>query len=164
MRRRLCLTVVLASLGVAVLAGCRASGPPRPTPAVNATIGEFVSIIAWREATDNGLVPSGDARVHVRCRPYREFGQRKRDKDWIEHWYVVIFDVVEVLRGTWPEDTVSFIVVDAWPTPESGIMVDKVWLYQPGTEFLFELRTDTRPATIVGQAMLPPVSTQSAVP
>ena len=152
---RIHLKLGVAILSLALLPACRSSGPPAGAPAVNAVFDREAEL-RYYSLPENGELPeTGDTRIHARCRDYREFAQRRRDKDWIEYWAVVTFDIVQVQRGTWPEDTLSFLTMAAWPTPESGIMVDQVLLYRPGVEFIFELRTDEQPARIVGQAMLP---------
>ena len=148
-------TLLSATLGLGLLLGCRASGPPAGSPVVNAVFDDQAVLLNYSLPQDGELPETGDTRVYARYRDYREYAQRKHNKNWIEYWAVATFDVVEVQRGAWPDDTLSFLSMSMWPTPESGIMVDQVLVYRPGTEFLFELRTDEKPARIVGQALLP---------
>lgn len=148
------LMLCIAGLGFGLLFGCRASGPPAGAPAVNAAFDRKVEQRDFGRPREGELPETGDTRVRTRCREYHEFGQRPWNKNWVDHWYVVTFDVLQVERGTWPDDTLSLLTKARLPTPESGIMLGWEWLYQPGAEFLFELRTDERPARIVGQARL----------
>ena len=150
--RALCLVTLILTL----LPACRSSGPPASAPAVNAVFDRQAVHRYYSLPQEGDLPEMGDTRIHARCSDYREFAQRKRNKNWIEYWAVATFDIVQVQRGTWPENTLSFLTMSIWPTPESGIMVDQVLLYRPGVEFIFELRTDEQPARIVGQTMLPP--------
>lgn len=151
-------TVLSVALGLVGLLGCRASGPPAGAPKVNAVFDDDAALHASLQAGKGELSETGDTRVRACCREYREFAQRKRDKDWIETWAVAKFDVREVLRGVWPNDELSFLRMSTWPTPESGMVVEQeLLLYRPGVEFLFELRTDEQPARVVGQALLTPL-------
>lgn len=150
-------------LGFTLMPACRASGPPAGAPKVNAVFDEKAELLYSGRPEAGGLPETGDTRLYARCREYREFAQRKRNKNWIEYWAVASFDVVEVQRGAWPHDSLSFLTMSMWPTPASGIMLrHEVMLYRPGVEFRFELRTDENPARIVGQALLTPMGSENA--
>jgi hypothetical protein len=153
MRRTASLGLLLILLGPLA---CRSTGPPVPPPPVNAVFGES---IATHDVGDQGhRGPLGDTRLTVRCRSYDKFAERKRG-DWITTWYVVRCDVVSVDCGTWPDAELSFTCGAKVPTPESGIMLDIVWLYPPGKVWVFELDTRSQPARIVGR-YAPPDSEQ----
>jgi hypothetical protein len=59
--------------------------------------------------------------------------------------------VTAVERGSWTGDRLVFVVTDAWPTVESGIMVEKMpWVYRAGAELRMGLRTGREVVEIVG--------------
>ncbi len=157
------LFAVLGSLALVLLVGCRSAGPPSPAPPVNAAFGKQVQLCDYRQPRPEELAATGVTCIRARCHDYTEFAQRPRNKDWIEHWFVVTCDVLAVERGVWRADIVSFTTMELRPTPGSGICLGTVWLYQQGTELLFELDTHHQPAMIVGQALLPGPATQGAV-
>ena len=139
--------------------GCR-SGPPTPKPPVNAVLAPTVSIYGQARYL-NQERPTGDTRLRARVRSSDEYAQRKRNRNWVVHWYAVRLDVLAVERGTWSEPTLSFVVSDMWPTLESGILVYTLpWPYRPGVEWVFELDTSRKPAVIVDQ--LEPESGETA--
>lgn len=144
MRVPLTVAVVVAC----ACSGCR-SGPPGPKPSVNATVDSHLAIYY-------DVIPERGSEVVVvaRCRSCEEFN-KTRHGSWNHHWFVVGFDVIDVEQGTWSESTVSFICFDAWPTPESGIMLGKAaWPYRPGVKMRLWLDTKRSPARVVGQQLL----------
>ena len=135
------------------LLGCRSSTqpsaptPPAPAPVVNARLDKHVPLYSRTGKT-------GDACLLARCRSCDEFGKRTKG-DWIHTWVVARFDVLNVEQGTWPETNLSFICYDAWPTPESGIMLKKaLWPYRPDTTIRFWIDTTVQPPTIVDQQLI----------
>jgi len=145
--------VAACASGVLSLVGCRTSGPPRPPgplPAVNATVPNDVAVYFDCPADSD---PNADTRVVARCRGSEEFWKKTRG-NWEYTWGVVRCDVLTVERGTWPDATVSFLCWDAWPTPESGIMVSKPpWPYFKDTILVFDLDTTQHPARVLGQVI-----------
>jgi hypothetical protein len=128
----------------AAVVGCDPQGtgfpatPPTPPKAYNAI---------WQgpDRTD-----SGDAVVIARCRGADEYAKTAAGKDWNYHWYWVPMDVLAVERGTWIDKEVNFVYPDAWPTPESGIMINKQsFPFTKGYVFALTLKTTTQPATVV---------------
>lgn len=92
----------------------------------------------------------GDAVVIARCRGADEYAKTSAGRDWNHHWYLVSMDVLAIERGTWIEKELNFVYPDAWPTPESGIMIDKdVFPFAKGYTFALTLKTDAEPATVV---------------
>ena len=175
------LFAVLAG-GVLLGAGCRANGPPvppEPWPVVNAVLPQLMPLYEGYAGGDEaggmgGAAPDaaqkpdagnasgaepgpdavGDTRVVARCCGCENFWQKTRG-NWEYTWMVVRFDVEAVERGTWPDATLSFICWDSWPTPESGIMVDKLpWPYCKDARFAFDLDTSQKPPLVVKQKTL----------
>ncbi len=160
---RIPLAVACASLATAILAGCQSAVPVSPVP-VNATLAPHVKTRDERQPTAGELPQLGNTRLRARCRTYTEFCQRPRRKDWNEHWFVITADVLSVDRGVWSAPTLTFVTMDLWPTPASGIMLKKEWLYEPGVDLVFELDTRAHPALILGQACLASSSMAAAAP
>lgn len=127
-----------ALLGVAA-AGCDPLKPPDPPKPVNAAL--------VPEAAYTHDLAKGDTVLVARCRGADEYAQTTPKKDWVDHWYQVTMDVLAVERGTWTEKEVKFVYLDSWPTPESGIMVDKPpFPFGPGYVFALALKTSQTPA------------------
>lgn len=92
----------------------------------------------------------GDAVVIARCRGADEYAKTSASKEWNYHWYLVSIDILVVERGTWIDKEVNFVYPDAWPTPESGIMIDKgVFPFAKGHIFALTMKTTAKPATVV---------------
>lgn len=136
----------LCGLLTAAVVGCGSHGlgwpstlpaPPRPPKACNAI---------WPKPDH---ADHGDTVVIARCRGADEYAQTSAGKDWNYHWYLVPMDVLAVERGEWIEKEVNFVYPDAWPTPESGIMFDKVFPFAKGYVFALTLLTSAKPATVV---------------
>lgn len=153
-RARIPLKALLVLLTTLAPLGCSAH-PPRPWPTVNACVDKHRPLYRPTQA-------SGDTRPLVRCRSCDKFGE-SRHGHWIYTWLVARFDVLSAEKGNWSEPELSFICFDAWPTPESGIMVGKaVWPYRPGVELRFEIDTTTHPPTVVSQHFVSEPPPQSA--
>lgn len=139
-------TCVACFLLTAAVVGCDSHGigipstppPPLPPKACNTIL----------QTPDR--MASGDAVVIVRCRGADEYAKTAASKDWNYHWNLVTMDVLVVERGTWIDKEVNFIYPDAWPTPESGIMIDKgAFPFAKGYIFALTMKTTAQPATIV---------------
>jgi hypothetical protein len=112
--------------------------PPTPPKACNAV---------WPKSDQ---VDHGDTVVIARCRGADEYAKTSEGKEWNYHWYLVSMDVLAVERGTWIEKQVNFVYPDEWPTPESGIMIDKaVFPFGKGYIFALTLMTPAQPSTVV---------------
>jgi hypothetical protein len=142
------MTCVACALLAAVTVGCdpaemrAAPTPPKP---VNAAINpqDFM----WRGPDRMNL---GDTVVIARCRGADEYAVTPARKNWLNHWYIVTLDVLAVERGTWADKEVSMVYLDVWPTPESGIMVDKpVFPFITGQVLALALKTSEKPAMLV---------------
>jgi hypothetical protein len=148
---------VVAATALLPPSGCRASGPPRPPgtpPPVNAAVPDDVALYV-DHATES------DVRVVARCRGSETFWTATRG-DWEYTWAVVRCDVVAVERGHWADPTLTFVCVDAWPTPESGLLVCKApWPYRASAVLAFDLDTRQRPALVVGQVLREPAPAES---
>jgi hypothetical protein len=142
-RMRLALGVLLT----ATVVGCGSHRPGCPSaPAAPAAPPQACNAI-WPRP---GETDRGDAVVIARCRGASEYAKTSAGKDWNYHWHLVSMDVLGVERGTWIEKEVNFVYPDAWPTPESGIMVDKnPFPFAKGCVFALMLKTSARPATVV---------------
>ena len=137
----------LCGLLTAAVVGCGSHGlgwpstppsPPTPPKACNA-------IWPKPEQADHG-----DTVVIARCRGADKYAKTSAGKDWNYHWYLVPMDVLAVERGVWIEKEVNFVYPDAWPTPESGIMLKKeVFPFAKGYIFALTLMTSAKPATVV---------------
>lgn len=103
--------------------------PPAGAPAVNARF------------ADPGNTLPVDTVVKATCAESREFGKVQQG-NWITVWYLVQCDVTAVEQGHWPGGRLVFVAQDAWPTPESGIMLDKgPWPYRVGATLRVFLNT-----------------------
>lgn len=138
------MTCAAWCLLTAAVIGCDQRGigfaptPPTPPNVCNAI---------WQRLDQ---MDSGDAVVIARCRGAYEYAKTAASKDWNYHWHLVPMDVLAVERGTWIDKEVNFVFPDAWPTPESGIMINKdVFPFAKGYVFAFTVKTTTHPATIV---------------
>jgi hypothetical protein len=70
--------------------------------------------------------------------------------NWERHWCVINWEIIEVTRGKWPDDHLTFIYCYTWPTPESGIVIKSgEFPYSEGNVFRFWLDTKMKPALIV---------------
>jgi hypothetical protein len=98
---------------------------------------------------------AADIVVVARCVSSKQFAQQ-RHGDWNHFWYVVTFEVLTVEKAKWDHPNLSFVCMDAWPTPESGIMVNKApWPYPVGVRMRFWLDGTKIPARVLGQERLP---------
>jgi len=114
--------------------------PVRPTPPITCNA-------IWPMPYQTG---HGDTVVVTRCRGADEYAKTSAGKDWNYHWYLVSTDVLSVERGAWIEKNVTFVYPDPWPTPESGIMLNKVDLpFAKGRIFALTLITSAKPATVM---------------
>jgi len=112
--------------------------PPTPPKTCNAI---------WSKSDQ---VEHGDTVVIARCRGADEYAITSARKHWNHHWHLVPMDVLAIERGTWIEREVNFVYPDAWPTPESGIILDKgVFPFAKGYVFALTLNTSKTPATVV---------------
>lgn len=137
----------ICGLLAAAFAGCDSHGlrgpsmppvPPTPPKACNAI---------WPKPDQ---ADQGDTVVIARCRGVDEYAKTSAGKDWNHHWLLVSMEVLAVERGAWVEREVNFVHPDAWPTPESGIMLDKaVFPFAKGNIFALTLMTRAKPATVV---------------
>ena len=119
--------------------------PPADAPAANCTT--VGNIIPYDGLPD----PRRETIVVARCSLVRRYATVTRG-DWNYSWYVFGFDVASAERGAWPAKQVVFVAYDAWPTLESGIMVDKApFPYAVGRVMAFYVRTETSPPLVVGQ-------------
>lgn len=148
----------LGILLIAIILGCHS---PRQTsgeellPPIPPKTAESCNAI-WTESD----LYQGNAVLIVRCRGVEEYGKTSAGKNWNYHWSLISMDVLTVERGTWTKKEVNFVYPDAWPTPESGIMIDKnVFPFAKGYIFALTMETSTKPATVVAferRSFVPP--------
>ncbi|MBP7274825.1 MAG: hypothetical protein KBA51_01320 [Kiritimatiellae bacterium] len=140
-RLSLCALLTAAAIGGGSLRAGRPSALPAPAAH------DKVCNAVW---SGPDQADPGDAVVIARCRGADEYAKTSAGKDWNHHWYLVEMDVLAVERGTWTEKEVRFAYPDAWPTPESGIMIDKaVFPFAKGYILALTLKTGATPATVV---------------
>jgi hypothetical protein len=153
--RRLCghgvtvLLTIATTGGCLAASGCRSSGPPRPPgrlPAINVVIPDDRPWYFDRAA-------DAPTRVVARCRGCEYFWKKTRG-NWEYTWAVVRFDVLSVEHGSWPDATLAFVCWESWPTPESGIMINRPPSpYRKDATLVFDLDTMQNPARVVGQVV-----------
>lgn len=156
--------VLIVLIGLLAVGGCYAAKlafeSPSPPMAVNACLADHVAIYNDKSAT-------GDTVLVGRClTDGDEFARRTRG-NWVHYWRLVRVELLAVEQGRWDQrlgtttpgaagpaglGELRFVVEDAWPTPESGIMIDKApWPYRPEYVYAFTLDTTVSPARIVSQ-------------
>ena len=140
-RFSLCVLLTTAVLGCGshgLVWPTKSHAPPTPPKTCNAI---------WPKTNQ---IERGDTVVIARCRGADDYATTFARKDWNYHWYLVSMDVLAVERGTWNENEVNFVYPDAWPTPGSGIRIDKVLFpFAKGYIFALTLKTRAQPATLV---------------
>jgi hypothetical protein len=144
------LPSVLLVAAVLLGAGCQPDGrrtppdPPAGGPQPNSRTPEH-----W--VPRRGHLDEGDAVVLARLASDTVYAKVRRG-DWEDHWHLFVFDVLAVERGSWSPKRVVVAAADAWPTPESGIVLGRpVWPYMPGRYYALALRTAETPPLVVGQ-------------
>lgn len=132
---------VWAELAIAA-AGC---GAPEPPQNVNAYLPKNVPVIgAGIEVCDKA-----DTLVLAQCTQSKEYATIV-EGNWVNSWCVTAWKVLQVERGKWPQETISFIFCDKWPTPQPGIMVRKAPIpYYTGAIQAFCIDTADAKTTIV---------------
>jgi hypothetical protein len=112
--------------------------PPVPPKPCNAT---------WSKP---GQTVAGDTVVIARCQGADQYTQTPAGKNWVYEWYRVSMDVLTIERGTFIQKEISFVYPDFWPTPKSGIMIDKdVFPFAKGYIFAVTLKTNAQTVTVV---------------
>jgi len=126
-----------------VLGGCGC--PPLPPEPVNARLPDHAAIYVDRPG-------AGDVVVVGRCTSSTEYAVTSQG-DWNHHWYLVRVELLVVEKGRWDDSRgLTFIAVDGWPKPESGIVLDKApWPYRTGRVYAFTLSTASKPPLVAGQ-------------
>jgi hypothetical protein len=77
---------------------------------------------------------------------------RTRSGKWITYWYLCKFKIMTPVAGDLDENEIAFVCKDAWPTPESGLMIDKVpFPYFKGKIFLFAIKNKNKPYQVLYQ-------------
>lgn len=134
---------ILAGVIFSVLTGC---GTPRPPQKVNARLPNDSPFFTKRQSTIQGNVV-----ILARCTRMEEYAKTVKG-NWEHHWYFTEWDVIEVIHGRWHSPHLTFIFVDRWPTPESGIKLKKAPLpYWEGRIFAFWLDSSVKLPLIVRQ-------------
>jgi hypothetical protein len=136
--------IVLPILAMMAL-GC---GAPQPPQKVNAYLPANVPLVgAGTEAC-----ATADAIVLGKCAQCREYATIVQG-DWVNSWYVAQWRVLRVEQGQWPDRTISFVFVDKWPAPDSGIMVKKAPMpYHVGAVRAFCLDMKGQPTIVADQS------------
>jgi len=126
--------------------------PPADAPAVNCVVTD-VGPRHTEPFKEAGAV------VVARCTAVNQYATVRRG-NWDFFWSLVACDVIRVERGRWPHPRVVFCCYDPWPTPESGIMVNKMpFPYAEGRVLAIALDPDAEPPRVLDQqwrSRLPP--------
>ncbi len=120
-------------------AGCEltGSGAPKPPGPVTAELPEHSPFFRMDDRPC-------DVSLLAQCVSIDLYAQTKRG-DWITNWYLTRWHILEVREGAWEYEDLAFVFRDSWPTPESGILLQKLpVLYIPGRIFLFGLGINDR--------------------
>jgi hypothetical protein len=147
-------------VATALLAGCSEprsmspgswNGEPPPLPAD----APEVNCVVWGHGHEyrGPFAPfeEAEAVAVARCTEVRQYATVRRGL-WEFVWYLVACDVIRVERGAWPHDRLVFCCYDAWPTPESGIMLGKgPFPFAEGRVVALALETQADPPRVVGQ-------------
>jgi hypothetical protein len=138
-------TVVHSALAIIIffVGGCY---PPQPPVSVNARLPKdaHTYFYFWEPWSKE------DVCLLARCKEIiKDYAITVRG-NWERHWCVISSEIIEVTRGKWPDDHLTFIYYYTWPTPESGIVVKAgEFPYSEGNVFRFWLDTTVKPALIV---------------
>lgn len=125
--------------------GC--SSTPAPPQEVNAKLEDLSPYIITKPDKT-----TADTLVVAQCKKINEYAVTKQNKNWRYHWYYTEWDVINVEKGKWPEPQIKFVFRDSWPTPESGIIIDKQeHPYQKGRIFFFEFDMSRKEPLIIAQ-------------
>lgn len=120
----------------------RQLAPPLPPEPLHA-------ILSTQPRTRLGVTQQYDAIVLVSVDSVYEYETRKKG-NWITHWYLCKTSVLQVFEGTVSETNLNVRFSDAWPTPESGIILDKnPSVFQNEAVIALWMKTNTRPYEIV---------------
>ena len=96
-------------------------------------------------------VSQPDTSIIAQCLRIEKYDQRTKG-NWITYWYLTDWKIIKVESGNWSDPNLSFVIADTWPTPESGIEVDKMpWPYRQGRIFCFGIDTSKKLPLIVSQ-------------
>jgi hypothetical protein len=97
------------------------------------------------------FVSQPDTRIIAQCRQIKQY-DKKTKGNWSTYWYLIDWKVIKVESGKWSDPNLTYVIADNWPTPESGIMVNKMpWPYRQGRIFCFGLDTSRKLPLIVHQ-------------
>ncbi len=92
----------------------------------------------------------GDTVVVASFRQASKYSTTRRG-DWDYSWFLVVYEVIRIERGSWIEDELVFATFDRHPTPGSNIMIRRgPWPFRKGTVYAFALDSTQACARIVG--------------
>jgi len=131
-------------------AGCY---PPQPPVAVNARLPKDAHTYFhfWEPWSKENIC------LLARCKDVKKYARTIKG-NWEYNWMVINWEIMEVTRGKWPDDHLTFVWYYTWPTPESGIVVKTgEFPYSEGNVFRFWLDTTMKPALIVMEEECSPV-------
>ncbi len=137
-------TVVHSALAIIIffVGGCY---PPRPPVSVNARLPKDAHIYfdRWEPWSKENVC------LLARCKEIKDYARTVKG-NWVYNWKVINWEIIEVTRGKWTDDRLTFVDYYNWPTPESGIVVKGgEFSYSKGNVFRFWLDTTVKPALIV---------------
>jgi hypothetical protein len=114
----------------------RQLAPPVPPEPLHA-------ILSNQPCTRLGVTQQYDAIVLVSVDSVYEYETCKKG-NWITHWYLCKTSVLQVFQGAVPETNLNVRFSDAWPTPESGIVLRKdPWVFQNEAVIALWMKTNT---------------------
>jgi hypothetical protein len=145
-RRATCaITLYLLALS---LGGCYTPNPPKSTPRASAIIDGYRPIYTDSVASDS----SADVILITTL-----FSVDAYETDTINEteyrWQFELFQVLSVVKGQWPYNSMSFICLDSHPQ-NTDYANARPWPYHSGVYMKFWLDTHTSPARIIGQQTL----------
>ena len=115
---------LICLMATCVLADDSANKSEFPTPpeAVNAYLSKNISIFFDHVPKDG----RADIEFLAYVRDMNEYATvRQGNKLWEKHWYFIKCEIIKKTVGQWIGKELTFVCYDTWPTPESGILVDK---------------------------------------
>ena len=124
-----------------IFSGCNPAPPRKVNARLTSPYGFYV--------IQSSITP--DTVILSQCSEITEFSKKVKG-NWQTHWSKVSWKIINVEKGTWNQPELSFVIADTWPTPQSGIMIEKMaFPYNPGRLFRFGLDSSKKLPVIVSQ-------------
>ena len=132
-------TVIIAML--ISLAGCT-SRPPEPPDQIHAVFSD-------KPVTSLGINEPFDTVITVTVDSVEKYGETT-EGDWITEYHLGRLNVLQILEGPFSMTKMNFGFQTAYPTPESGIVLDaSPPVVQPGNHLALWMNTKVQPFVVV---------------